>query len=363
MKYKILLCLSFYLVLLYSSCSDKEEMTKNPDPNPNCVQDGCWDADIFTCRDQFYIDIFTRSTEWTGGDATYSIDLKDGRRLWLFGDTFIGQVNPDRSRPSTNLIRNSMVLQRNNQFTTIQGGTSSRPKPFLTPVEKDWWYWPGDGLVKDGKVYVFMQGFTSTASGSFGFKRTSIDLATLNYNTLEVENVNRLFSNAEIAWGTALVDDNDYIYIYGVKSLQSNKEMYVARVKGSLGSEWEYYSNDKWAKEGQLATPIFSGVSEQFAVFKDGAKYYLVTQELIFGKKIYLYSSSKPEGDFTNQKVIYCTPETKGDIFTYNAYAHPTVYADSLLVSYNVNSFEASDLLKSADNYRPYFVKVGDWRN
>ena len=36
--------------------------------------------------------LFTRFSEWTGGDATYSVPLPDGRVLWMFGDSFIGTV-------------------------------------------------------------------------------------------------------------------------------------------------------------------------------------------------------------------------------------------------------------------------------
>ena len=88
----------------------------------------------------------------------------------------------------------------------------------------------------------------------------------------------------------------------------------------------------------------------------------LLTQNNLFGKQIYLYTADVPQGAFTEGKIVYCTPETGGDIFTYNAFAHPHVYQDSLLVSYNVNSFDYTDILDNADNYRPYFVRIGAWR-
>ena len=67
-------------------------------------------------------------------------------------------------------------------------------------------------------------------------------------------------------------------------------------------------------------------------------------------------------GPFGEKTLAYCTPETKGDIFTYNAFAHTQFLDDgALLVSYNVNSFNFSDLFANADNYRPYFVWVKGW--
>ena len=50
--------------------------------------------------DRFYNDLFTRRNGgWTGGDGTRSVALPDGRILWLFGDTFLGTIRPERSRP------------------------------------------------------------------------------------------------------------------------------------------------------------------------------------------------------------------------------------------------------------------------
>ncbi|MBR9980011.1 MAG: hypothetical protein KFF50_03185, partial [Desulfatitalea sp.] len=33
---------------------------------------------------------------WSGGDGTLSIPLPDGRTVWLFGDSLLGAVAPDR---------------------------------------------------------------------------------------------------------------------------------------------------------------------------------------------------------------------------------------------------------------------------
>ena len=136
----------------------------------------------------------------------------------------------------------------------------------------------------------------------------------------------------------------------------------MARTSADLSATWEYFTGADWTTNPAEAASIFNGISEQFSVFKDQDIYYLLTQDNLFGKEIYLYTASAPEGSFEDKRVAYCTPETGGDIFTYNAFAHPHVYGDSLLVSYNVNSFDYTDILESADNYRPYFVRLGGWR-
>ena len=326
-----------------------------------CEQSACWDNSVYVCRDSTYNDLFTRSTGWTGGDATYSVDLLNGKTLWMFGDTFINQVSEDRSRPSFNLINNSVVLQEGLSFETIHGGTQISPQAFAQPPEMDNWYWPGDATVANGKLYMFMHGF-GTGGGAWDFFRTSVDLLTVNLTTLEIENNQRLFEDPEISWGAVLLEDTDYTYIYGVKAAGLTKYLYVARSNDDLTDDWEYFGSDAaWSDVPTNAVSIFNSVSEQFSIFKDQGTYYFLTQG-VFESRIYLYTSASPLGEFDNEKVVYCTPETNGDIFTYNAFAHSHIYSDSLLVSYNINSLDFNDLLESADNYRPYFVKIGGWR-
>ena len=50
--------------------------------------------------------------EWTGGDSTYSIPMRDGDNVWVFSDTFLGEVADDGSRPlDSPFLNNSFVVQ------------------------------------------------------------------------------------------------------------------------------------------------------------------------------------------------------------------------------------------------------------
>jgi len=67
-------------------------------------------------------------------------------------------------------------------------------------------------------------------------------------------------------------------------------------------------------------------------------------------------------GPFGERKIIYQTPEVKKSktYFTYNAKAYPHLASsDSLLISYNVNTFNFwADILNDPNLYRPRFIKV-----
>ncbi|MBN1345203.1 MAG: hypothetical protein JXQ73_21085, partial [Phycisphaerae bacterium] len=54
--------------------------------------------------------VFARTNGWTGADADYSVDLGDGRTLWLYGDTWIGSVAGDRHAPGSHLVNNTIAV-------------------------------------------------------------------------------------------------------------------------------------------------------------------------------------------------------------------------------------------------------------
>ncbi|MBK7175078.1 MAG: DUF5005 domain-containing protein [Bacteroidales bacterium] len=106
----------------------------------------------------------------TGADGEYSVLLPDGRTVWIFGDSFLGTVNPDRSREKRSpwFIRNAMAVQEGDTlrslYNVIDGWESSLVIPPGAPKgtqfsEDSLWYWPGDGFIENGKLKVFMTAF------------------------------------------------------------------------------------------------------------------------------------------------------------------------------------------------------------
>ena len=336
---------------------DDDEDDETPEPTP------CGDPEFTVERDQEFIDLFTRyGGGWTGGDATYSILLPDGRTLWMFGDTFLGTVNADRSRPSTGLVNNSFVVQDGDQLTTHVGPNNSA---FVKPDNDSWWYWPTDGTVHNDTLQVLLSAFRSTGEGgSFGFEYARIDLALFTLPDLELISIEPQIEMPTIAFGSSVLEAEDYIYIYGAEKEGINKYANVARAaNGDLRNEWEFYNGSEWVTDIDASARIVHDVSEQFAVYEDNGHYYLVTHNHLLDKQIYIFDSPTPVGPWGNKRTIYCTPETTGNRWTYNSFVHPQFTENGeILISYNVNSFDFSELFENADYYRPYFIRVGNWR-
>ena len=307
---------------------------------------------------------FTRSGPgWTGADSTYSVRLPDGRTLWLFSDTFLGTVRPDRSRPRDSpMVNNTLVVQDGRNLVTLHGGTPEQPAAFFTPSQAGSWYWLYDATVDDGALYVFLIRFRKAGDGPFGFEWQGTDLARLSLPDLRVQSVQPVPSAGGIAWGSALLEDGDLIYVYGVEDLGDRKYSHLARARrGALAGPWEYLGEQGWSDDPAASRRLLAGIGNEHSVTRVGAGYLLVTMDtsVRLGADLVAYAACSPEGPWEHKTVVYRTPENKDEIHTYNAHAHPELSEDGqLLISYNVNSLSLPALFVNADFYRPRFIRV-----
>lgn len=310
---------------------------------------------------------------WTGGDSTYSIPLRGGDIAWVFSDTFLGEVADDGSRPlDSPFLNNSFVVQdRRDELTTVTGpgDTSLIGPPTDEPAG---WYWVGDGLqTRRGDVQLVALRFWYGGGGSFDFGWESNHLATFDGRTLELESLTDLPSESGVQWGSYIAEEGrgKYTYIYGVDDQGLVKYMHVARVKGEdLTGTWEYWTGTGWSLTETDTVAVMDGVANEYSVseFRDG--YLLITQDTheLFSRNIVAYTSCSPTGPFQPAGLVYQMPEVGAtgsygnpNVWAYNAHEHPELRTrDTILVTYNVNSFDSSDLYEDASIYRPRFVEV-----
>lgn len=305
---------------------------------------------------------------WTGADSAYSVELPDGSTAWIYSDTFLGEVAEDHSRPQDSpFIHNSIIVDDDGTLTTHTGGTAAAPESLAKVAgadETQRWYWFGDATVESDSLRVMLLEFVKTGDGVFDFEFAGNAVATFDTDDMSLTGITDL-PESTINWGSAIYEDprDGYTYVFGVEDNQAEKFAHLARVpSGSLTtSDWEYLADGDWVDEPTASTRLLAGVSNEFSVSRFQGKFTLVTGDATepLSAKIVMYRADAVEGPYTGKTELYTTPETGGDVFTYNAKAHPQLGdGNRLLVTYNVNSFDSSDLYADARIYRPRYIDV-----
>jgi hypothetical protein len=311
--------------------------------------------------DQNYDNYFQRGGPgWTGGDGTYSVGLPDGRTAWSFGDSYLGTISPDGSRPlSAPIVNNSMLIASASSATTLVGGTPSQPQALVSTGESGSWYWPGASTVEGGTLVQFLSKTRRTGSGLWDFAYAGSYMATYSLPGMSLQSVVPVPASDTIQWGAWTLSDGGYTYIYGIEDRGWDKYVHVARVSaGALSGAWQYYTGSAWSTDPTSSARLMDGASNQFSVVKMGSDYQLISQAPL-GSQISSYHATSPVGPFGTKKVLYTTPNWGASTFTYNAVAHPDLSgAGEMLISFNVNTNQGSDLYSNPEIYRPRFVRA-----
>jgi len=120
------------------------------------------------CTPQMMTDLWTKYQQsnepthlWTGGDGTFSVELPDGRIIWLFSDTYLGDVNPDGTRSTAPPIAsNTAVVQDVNGGDLLETKAGADNRGFLGSQ-----YWIMDGTVEGSSLRIFANNKGGGTSG------------------------------------------------------------------------------------------------------------------------------------------------------------------------------------------------------
>ena len=321
---------------------------------------------------------------WTGGDGTYSTPLPDGRVLWGWSDSYIGTVDPNtRLRQSYfPTAHNSLTIQdpTNNSLTTV--GYPPNTGSYFVPQNSAYQYWMGDAVVIQPspgvyKIKIMLLEFAP------GIHFAGNTLATLSWPSLTIDSITPLsLPNLTIMWGTKIMHDGSYYYIYGIKDPGiATKLPYLARINSiddlTNPSKWKFWSaaRNRWVNTQASATNLAGvpAITGEYTVNKMQANsgvFHLMTgmdpqnPPYPLWQYVTIYYSCAPQGPWSTRTVVYTAPETGaagcsvGTLFTYDPRAHVEFTNSSgVLVSYNVNANDSTDLI-CADDYKPRFIRV-----
>ncbi len=332
-----------------------------------------------------YDSLFDSQEKWSGADGSYSVQLSGADTLWLYSDTWIESVAGKR-RDNAAMINNSIAIQRGKDISTASvkfywgPAKAGKPTAFIKPADGKGWFWVYDGITIENQVYVFLMQIVKTdASSVFGFELVGTWLA-------QVENPRdnplkwrisqykipwgRFSKNSNLFFGSAIVRDGNFVYIYGSdenwKLGESGRSMIVARVpfdKITDFKQWRFYGNGRWLKDAAGVSGIFGGIATEYSVSWQPSikKYVAVYTENGSSEKILMRLSPNPIGPWSVPYKVYECPEYKWskNYFCYAAKAHPAVSADNeLIISYVANSTDFGQMARDTRIYRPRFIKI-----
>lgn len=348
--------------------------------------------------------LFNRTSGWTGADGIYSIPISgdespgsaaETSTLFVFSDTFIGEVGSDGQRlAGSTLVNNTLVLLKggepvpgNIEFRWPSGGTGN-PKAVFEPATPNTnpgdWYWLMDGIALDGWMHIFALRMKRGDGGVFNFAVAGVALLSAPLDSpapwqdqvqldtplhfVPTDGRGEIIFGAGIMANTAEAgapDPDGYIYTYGTQNDPFVKKLVAARVLPNEFqdfSKWRYWDGTIWSTDIETAATLANRVSSELSVspLTDG-RVVLVFQLDTLGRDVAVRIGESPVGPFGDVVTLWSCPEpdTDPDIYCYNAKAHPNLsQPGELLISYNVNTFDFFDHFTNADIYRPRFINV-----
>lgn len=356
---------------------------------------GSWSADKgLTSEFARYGDDATRADDWTGGDGTHSVRLPDGRVLWLFSDTYLGQVyappNPvgesyawrDTAAP---LVRNSAVVMRGGRLE------STLPAPLFPDPGPNQWRWPVAARVEprspgssEQVLRVVLWVRTAAAAPWIYGTPTATEVATLSLPGLRVESIVKVLDqqlvpdpSRRVLFGTTLVEQGGWTYVFGGDDGQAVSRpvssAYAARVPdGRLGEPgaWQFWDGSDWRAGASPAAVLGdesrrTGVGSAFSVARVDGTYVLFTMAAGTAglTTVTSYWACSPSGPWHGPTKDFTPALPEGQVAAYNPQVHSALGGGGRLVlSYDVNWLEpsaaATQLNRNVSLYRPRFVTL-----
>jgi hypothetical protein len=321
---------------------------------------------------------------WLGADAAYSIPLKDGRDLWIFGDTLEGaQRVVEQNTPV--MVRNSIGVStceagkwRIHYF--IRRDAEGKPVDFFHALHPKTWYWALDGFRSGSDVWVTLLCVRATdAKSAMGFATCGSDLARISSMgpdplQWKVDYFPLVADGAHAYPSATTVVDGKFADLFALDD-QGGRPLIAARIPLSgfdaPQQNLEYLARDGQWKKGfdpaQAQAVMEHGSTELSIRYHPELHRWLAVMfdPGPFSPKILLRSAPAATGPWDAGQTIYSVPEMQPSMPGYNkntfCYAgkeHPEFEHDDLVFTYVCNTFAVPQLATNLNIYFPRAVRM-----
>lgn len=319
---------------------------------------------------------FRQDKHWLGGDGAYSLDLKSGRVLWIFGDSFIGK-GESRKREDASLVRNSIAIQKgydpSDAAITFHWGIKDGMAEAFFPSSRSSWYWPGSGVIVLNRLVIFLMeiepseggfGFAVKGWGAVGIDNPGEEPALWKKRRLRTPENN---FNVIIGSACSFVSDG-YLYAFGAHALDHGA--YAVRwsitdaARGNLMNPQWWTGEAGWVSQDKLKhkpEPLFPEAQMEYTVHYEPllGRFLQVQTESITGHCIVYRWAKALAGPWSEKRQLYCPSDTETkDLLVYAGKAHPVLKGADLICTYALNTLDLKRLLDDDSLYYPVFMKT-----
>ena len=339
------------------------------------VEVPCFEASAWREADR----LFRRDPHWLGGDCASTVNLGDGRTLWLFGDSWIDPSGKG-TRQGARMVSNSVAVQSGTDPALADivfrwgKDADGQPEAFV-PDRDDERHWFGNGVRLGDRLVLFLNRTISTDTGlgfdSAGWTAVTVDNPDADVSEWRVRTLETPSNPLGIIVGFAAAFRlGDHVYALGSQNPVKSHPIYAARWPVNEVRQGRLMSPEWWAGErlgwvsdssGAARWPLFENGQSELSVHLDPATgRFLAVQTQGFGPAdVMMRAAPTLTGPWTGRQMLYRPPEyRRPNVMIYAAKAHPQLTGADLVLTYATNTFEFGELLTDDRIYYPRFVRL-----
>ena len=344
-----------------------------PEPLPPCPQAHTLTLEPWPEADA----LFRGDPRWLGGDDAYSVDLGQGRVLWLFGDSFVA-TSDSRSRRKATMVRNSVAIQQGYDPSTASihfywREDEGTPTAFFAQPGTSW-FWPGDGIQIDDTLILFLMKVRETPDGEW--------FEVSDWTAVRVANPDADPGQWELEWlatppndfgviigSASVLQMDEYVYAFGAREPDVH-DVYIVRwpasdvAAGNLAEPyWWAGDSSGWVPQSALAElppPVLENAQTEFTVhFEPTAGEFLQVQTIGFGAApLGVRWAPRLTGPWSCLRSIYEPAEaSRSHVLIYAGKAHPEILGADVVLTYVVNTTKFRRLVRDDSIYYPRFLR------
>lgn len=311
-----------------------------------------------------------------GMDVGGSVSLGDGRSLFLFGDTFLGDFDDDGARAIAGSVHSSAAVVDDDEVSTCFAGSAFRVgedgsvAQWLEPTSDEVWPLGPALITPDGSIASLFTWVESDPSNGLGFSTLGNGIVSGPVDAPVVSvDVQSLAAPAAEAMPAAWVVRDGFVYLYRCGP-QLGEGLYPCIVGRAALAEATTLSAYRTYVEGRG----WDGDYEEGTVVVEGAPAFSVTYSAYLGAFLEVYvepfapfvsvrTAKAPEGPFSDKHDVWpCSlPTDDPSAYCYAAFEHAQLDSSDgrrIVVTYSTNTTDLDTMVHHPNVYWPRLVTV-----